>query len=50
MGGRISIVAALAAGLIASLVGGLTVGKGNRVYDVSLKGQLDRLKDKISER
>ncbi|MCX6561098.1 MAG: ATP synthase F1 subunit delta [Candidatus Aminicenantes bacterium] len=37
-------------GLEASLVGGLTVRKGNLVYDVSLKGQLDRLKDKISER
>jgi F-type H+-transporting ATPase subunit delta len=37
-------------GLDACLVGGLTVRKGNRVFDVSLKGQLDRLKDKISER
>jgi F-type H+-transporting ATPase subunit delta len=37
-------------GLDPGLVGGLTVRKGNRVYDVSLKGQLERLKDAISER
>lgn len=37
-------------GLDPGLVGGLTVRKGNRVFDVSLKGQLLRLKDTISER
>jgi len=37
-------------GLDPSLVGGLTVRKGNVVYDVSLKGQLLRLQDLISER
>jgi F-type H+-transporting ATPase subunit delta len=37
-------------GLDPSLLGGLTVRKGNRIFDVSLKGQLDRLKDTISER
>ncbi|MDD8026275.1 MAG: ATP synthase F1 subunit delta [Acidobacteriota bacterium] len=37
-------------GLDPALVGGLTVRKGNRIFDVSLKGQLDRLKDTISER
>jgi F-type H+-transporting ATPase subunit delta len=33
-----------------SLVGGLRVGRGNLVYDVSLKGRLEKLKDTISER
>jgi F-type H+-transporting ATPase subunit delta len=33
-----------------ALLGGLSVRRGNFVYDVSLKGQLDRLKNKISER
>lgn len=33
-----------------SLVGGLRVGLGNLVYDVSLKGRLEKLKDQISER
>jgi len=33
-----------------SIVGGLRVGRGNLVYDVSLKGRLDKLKDQISER
>jgi ATP synthase F1 delta subunit len=33
-----------------ALVGGLTVCRGNLVFDVSLKGQLERLKDTISER
>ncbi len=37
-------------GLDPALLGGLTVRKGNRVFDVSLKGQLDKLKDTISER
>jgi F-type H+-transporting ATPase subunit delta len=37
-------------GLDPGLVGGLTVRKGNRVFDVSIKGQLLRLKDTISER
>lgn len=37
-------------GIDPALVGGLTVRKGNRVYDVSLKGQLERLQDTISER
>jgi F-type H+-transporting ATPase subunit delta len=37
-------------GLDPGLLGGLTVRKGNRVFDVSLKGQLLRLKDTISER
>lgn len=32
------------------IVGGLYVKKGNMVYDVSLKGQLERLKEKIRER
>ena len=29
------------------IVGGIYVKKGNMVYDVSLKGQLERLKEKI---
>jgi ATP synthase F1 delta subunit len=33
-----------------SIVGGLRVGRGNLVYDVSLKGQLEKLKDQISKR
>ncbi len=33
-----------------SIIGGLRVGRGNLVYDVSLKGQLEKLKDEISER
>jgi ATP synthase F1 delta subunit len=33
-----------------AIVGGLVIRKGNRVYDVSLKGQLERLKEKIRER
>jgi F-type H+-transporting ATPase subunit delta len=33
-----------------SIVGGLLVRKGNMVYDVSLKGQLERLKETIRER
>lgn len=33
-----------------SLVGGLRVGRGNLVYDVSLKGRLEKLTDQISER
>jgi F-type H+-transporting ATPase subunit delta len=33
-----------------SIVGGLLVRKGNTVYDVSLKGQLERLKEIIRER
>jgi F-type H+-transporting ATPase subunit delta len=33
-----------------SIVGGLVVRKGNMVYDVSLKGQLERLKEIIRER
>ena len=33
-----------------AIVGGLVVRKGNKVYDVSLKGQLERLKEKIRER
>ena len=37
-------------GLDPELIGGLTVRKGNVVYDVSLKGQLLRLQDRISER
>ena len=32
------------------LVGGLLVRKGNLVYDMSLRGQIDRLKALISER
>ncbi|MBM3294998.1 MAG: ATP synthase F1 subunit delta [Candidatus Aminicenantes bacterium] len=37
-------------GLDSSLVGGLLVKRGNLVYDVSLKGQLERLKSVIQER
>ena len=33
-----------------SIVGGLRVGRGNLVYDASLKGRLDKLKDQLSER
>jgi F-type H+-transporting ATPase subunit delta len=33
-----------------SIVGGLRVGRGNLVYDASLKGQLEKLKDQLSER
>jgi len=33
-----------------AIVGGLTIKKGNMVYDVSLKGQLERLREKIRER
>jgi len=33
-----------------AVVGGLTVRKGNFVYDVSLKGQLERFKENIRER
>jgi F-type H+-transporting ATPase subunit delta len=33
-----------------AIVGGLYIKKGNVAYDVSLKGQLTRLKEKISER
>lgn len=33
-----------------AIVGGLVVRKGNKVYDVSIKGQLERLKEKIRER
>ena len=33
-----------------AIVGGLVIRKGNMVYDVSLKGQLERLKEKIRER
>jgi F-type H+-transporting ATPase subunit delta len=33
-----------------TIVGGLVIRKGNKVYDVSLKGQLERLKEKIRER
>jgi len=32
------------------IIGGLYIKKGNMVYDVSLKGQLERLKEKIRER
>lgn len=32
-----------------ALLGGLSLKKGNIVYDVSIKGQLTRLKEKISE-
>jgi len=37
-------------GLDPELVGGLLVRKGNLVYDMSIRGQLDRLKAVISER
>jgi len=37
-------------GLDPALVGGLSVKRGNLVYDVSLKGQLERLKSVIQER
>jgi F-type H+-transporting ATPase subunit delta len=37
-------------GLDPGLVGGLLVRKGNLVYDVSLKGQLERIQAVISER
>jgi F-type H+-transporting ATPase subunit delta len=37
-------------GLDAAIVGGLVVRKGNRVYDASLKGELERLKEIIRER
>jgi F-type H+-transporting ATPase subunit delta len=33
-----------------ALVGGLFIRKGNRVYDASVKGELERLKDIIGER
>ena len=33
-----------------AVIGGLLIQKGNLVYDVSLKGQLERLKEKIRER
>ena len=33
-----------------SLVGGLFIRKGNRVYDASVKGELQRIKDIIGER
>lgn len=36
-------------GLDASLLGGLSVRKGNLVYDASLKGSLDRLREQILE-
>jgi F-type H+-transporting ATPase subunit delta len=32
-----------------SLIGGLSIKKGNVVYDVSLKGDLDKLMDKIKQ-
>jgi len=32
------------------IIGGLSVRKGNLIYDVSLKGQLERLKERIRER
>ena len=32
------------------IIGGLYIKKGNMVYDVSLKGQLERFKEKIRER
>jgi len=32
-----------------SLVGGLSIRRGNIVYDVSIRGNLDRLKEKIIE-
>ena len=37
-------------GLDPALVGGLFIRKGNRVYDASVKGELERLKDIIGER
>jgi F-type H+-transporting ATPase subunit delta len=37
-------------GLDPELVGGLFIRKGNRVYDASLRGELERLKDIIGER
>ncbi len=37
-------------GLEPALLGGLTARRGNRVLDASLKGQLDRLTDILSER
>jgi len=37
-------------GLDPALVGGLFIRKGNRVYDVSVKGELERLKEIIGER
>jgi len=36
--------------LDSGLVGGLTIKKGNLVYDVSLRGQLERFKENIRER
>ncbi len=36
--------------LDSGIVGGLYIKKGNMVYDVSLKGQLERLKEIIRER
>ena len=33
-----------------AVIGGLNVKKGNLVYDVSIKGQLERLKERIRER
>jgi len=33
-----------------ALLGGLFISKGNMVYDVSLKGEIERLKDIIGER
>jgi F-type H+-transporting ATPase subunit delta len=32
-----------------SLIGGLSIRKGNMVYDVSIEGDLERLKQKIVE-
>jgi F-type H+-transporting ATPase subunit delta len=33
-----------------SIIGGLSIHRGNFVYDVSLKGQIERLKEHITER
>jgi len=33
-----------------AVIGGLHIKKGNLVYDVSIKGQLERLKERIRER
>jgi F-type H+-transporting ATPase subunit delta len=35
--------------LDAQIIGGLAVRKGNMIYDVSLRGQLERLKNEIRE-
>lgn len=37
-------------GLDPALVGGLFIRKGNRIYDASVKGEIERLKDIIGER